>query len=156
MDIDIAAVKENFVGHQFDEVEFEIGADAMTEFAITCGETASRYTDKDDPDFRAVPNYTTRFHGRRSLPKGFPIKMLASFDAGKSVEARGPVRPGDKLTARSHIHDIYEKTGRSGGMLFIVHRMEFVNQRDELVSIVDWRMVVRMDMNRGSSSKDGE
>jgi hypothetical protein len=37
-------------------------------------------------------------------------------------------------------------------MLFIVHRMEFSNQRDELVSIVDWRMVVRMDMDR----RDGD
>ncbi len=148
MAIDIAAVKAEYVGHQFDEVEFKIGADAMSEFAIACGETAAHYTKTDDPDFRAVPNYTTRFHGRRSLPKGFPIKMLASFDAGKSVEARGPVHPGDKLTARSHIHDIYEKTGRSGAMLFIVHRMEFSNQRDELVSIVDWRMVVRLGMER--------
>ena len=28
-------------------------------------------------------------------------------------------------------------------MLFIVHRMEFSNQRGEPVSIVDWRMVQR-------------
>ena len=51
----------------------------------------------------------------------------------------------DRLTARSHIHDIYEKTGRSGQMVFIVHRMEFSNQREELVSIVDWRFVQRPD-----------
>ena len=35
-------------------------------------------------------------------------------------------------------------------MLFIVHRMEFSNQADEMVSIVDWRMVVRLGMKRGS------
>ena len=87
----------------------------------------------------------------------FPVSGSVIVTASGAVESPDcPVRPGDKLTARSHIHDIYEKTGRSGGMLFIVHRMEFVNQRDELVSIVDWRMVVRMDMNRGSSSEDGE
>ena len=63
------------------------------------------------------------------------------FDAGKCVEVHAAVRPGDTLTGNSKIQDIYEKTGRSGQMIFVVHRMEFRNQNDELVSIVDWRMV---------------
>ena len=46
---------------------------------------------------------------------------------------------------RSKIHDIYEKTGRSGTMVFIVHRMEFSNQRGEPVSIVDWRFLQQPD-----------
>ena len=147
MEYDVAAMKSEYVGRQFDEVEFDVDGETMAEYAIACGETAPHYTDAKAPDFRAVPNYPSRFHGRRQLPKGFPVDLLASFDAGKSVEARGLIRPGDKLTARSHIHDIYEKTGRSGGMLFIVHRMEFTNQEAVLVSIVDWRMVVRLDMH---------
>ena len=152
MSIDVKALKDEFVGQRFDEVEFEPEAHAMAEFAIACGETAPEFTDPGHPDFRAVPNYTSCCRGRRSLPKDFPFRMLASFDAGKCVEVHGPIRAGDKLIARSHVHDVYEKTGRSGGMLFIVHRMEFSNQRDELVSIVDWRMVVRMEMNR----RDGD
>jgi hypothetical protein len=146
MAVDVQALKERFVGHQFDEVDFEVGAEEMREFAAACGETAPHYTDPSHPEFRAVPNYTTRLHGRRQLPEDFPVDMLRSFDAGKRVEVHGPIRPGDRIVGRSHIHDIYEKTGRSGGMLFIVHRMEFSNSRDELVSIVDWRLVQRMDM----------
>ena len=46
--------------------------------------------------------------------------------------------------ARSHIHDIFEKTGRSGGMMFVVHRMEFTNQREELVAVVDWKMIQKL------------
>ncbi len=152
MSVDVKALKDEFVGHQFDEVEFVPDARAMAEFASACGETAPEFVDPSHDDFRAVPNYTTRYHGRRSLPKDFPVEIRTSFDAGKCVEVHGPIQPGDKLVARSHIHDIYEKTGRSGGMLFIVHRMAFSNQRDELVSIVDWRMVVRMDMDR----RDGD
>jgi acyl dehydratase len=76
-------------------------------------------------------------------PDRFPRLSKGSFgfDAGKRVEVHGPIRPGDVLTARSKIHDIYEKTGRSGSMVFIVHRMEFWNQREEPVSVVDWRLV---------------
>jgi hypothetical protein len=148
--MDVNALKAEYVGHQFDEVEFDVTAEALTEYAAACGETADHYVDPSHPALRAVTNYTTRYHGRRSLPEGFPIKMHASFDAGKAVQFFGDIGPGDKLVARSHIHDIYEKTGRSGGMLFIVHRMEFSNQDGEMVSIVDWRMVVRLGMKRGS------
>ena len=54
------------------------------------------------------------------------------------------MKPGDVLTGKSQIHDLYVKTGRTGGMFFLVHRMNFTNQRDELVSTVDWRLVKRM------------
>jgi len=156
MDFDIDKLKEQYVDHQFDEVEFVVDADDMVEFAQACGETAPQFLDPSAPDFRAVPNYASRYHGRRSLPKGFPVSMTASFDAGKSVEITGPIHAGDRLIARSHIHDIFEKTGRSGGMLFIVHRMEFSNQHDVKVSTVDWRMVVRLDMVQGKKSKPNE
>ncbi|MCP4036774.1 MAG: MaoC family dehydratase, partial [bacterium] len=55
-----------------------------------------------------------------------------------------PMRPGDTITGRSQIHDIYEKTGRSGPMMFVVHRMEFTNQDGVKVAIVDWRVVMRL------------
>ena len=153
MEYDIAAMKSEYVGQHFDEVDFDVDGETMAEYAIACGETAPHYTDVAAPDFRAVPNFPSKFHGRRQVPKGFPVDLMASFDAGKAVEARGLIRAGDKLTARSHIHDIYEKTGRSGGMLFIVHRMEFTNQNGELVSVVDWRLVVRLDMHRREGSE---
>ncbi len=155
MEFNIDEMKEQYVDHPFDEVEFVVDAEDMVAFAQACGETAPHFLDPKAPDFRAVPNYASRYHGRRSLPKGFPVNMMASFDAGKSVEITGSIRAGDRLTARSHIHDIFEKTGRSGGMLFIVHRMEFSNQDDIKVSTVDWRMVVRLDMTRDKKAKRG-
>ncbi len=145
MKIDIEAVRKEWCGRQFDEVELEVKVGPMVEFATACGETESRYLDPNDPDFRAVPSYTARFHGGRAMPDDFPIGQRQGFDGGKCVEVHAPLRPGDKLVARSEIHDIYEKTGRSGGMLFIVHRMRFSNQRDELVSVVDWKLVQRLE-----------
>ena len=151
MQIDAKALKEKWCGWEFDAVDFEISAEPMVEFAVSCGETQSRFIDPGDADFQAVPSYTTRFHGRRAMPADFPIKQHEGFDAGKSVEVHNTLRPGDKLTARSEIHDIYEKTGRSGAMLFIVHRMKFSNQRGELISIVDWRLVKRQADRVGRS-----
>ena len=142
--MDIQSLKEKWTGWEFDEKVFEIEADAMVEFAAACGETLPRYVDPAHPDFQAVPSFTAKFHGRRQLPEGFPLKQEQSFDGGKRVEFRAPIRAGDTITARSTIHNIYEKTGRSGGMRFVVHRMRFFNQREELVSIVDWKMIQKM------------
>jgi len=136
-------LKARFTGTVFDEINLDVEAESLAGFALACGEVLPRYTDPSDPDFQSVPNYTTRIHGTRSLPEDFPIDVHRCFDAGKSVEAHAPARPGDKIVGRSEIADIYEKTGRSGKMLFIVHRMNFYNQKGDHLSTVDWRLVQR-------------
>ncbi len=142
--MDVEKLKEDWVGLEFDVVEFEMSGEEMVAWAETCGETARRFTDPEDPDFQAPATFTSKFLGRRAFPEGFPqIGRGPGFDAGKSVEIHAPVRPGDVLTARSHIADIYPKTGRSGPMLFIVHRMVFENQDGDRVSVVDWRRVLQ-------------
>lgn len=144
MEIDIDAVKKEYVGFEFDEATFEIKAEKLISYATACGETEPRFIDPEDPDFRAVPNYASNFHGQRNLPDNFPVELHRSFDAGKCCENLAPIRPGDTITGRSHIHDVYEKTGRSGPMMFVVHRMEFTNQDSKQVAVVDWRLVMRL------------
>ncbi|MBW1884770.1 MAG: MaoC family dehydratase N-terminal domain-containing protein [Deltaproteobacteria bacterium] len=141
--MEIEELKARFTGIVFDEIDFDVKAESLAEFAAACGETAARFVDPEDPDFQSVPNYTTRIHGTRQMPDDFPIDQHRCFDAGKSVEHHHPVRPGDKITGRSEIADIYEKSGRSGAMLFIVHRMNFYNQHGDHLSQVDWRLVQR-------------
>ena len=134
---------DEYGSHVFDEIDLEITADSLVGFAKACGETDPRFVDPSHPEFRSVPNYLTRIHGTRSLPQGFPVEMHRCFDAGKSIECIAPVHPGDRVTGRSEIHDIYEKTGRSGVMLFLVHRMEFENPGGQVAAVVDWRLIIR-------------
>jgi hypothetical protein len=139
--MEIAKLKEEWTGFEFDTSTFQVSEREILDFALACGETDPRFTDASHDDFQAPTTYASRFSGRRVLPPEFPKLSRRGFDAGKCVQSLAPIRPGDSLTGASRIYDIYEKTGRSGTMIFIVHRMEFRNQRDELVSIVDWRMV---------------
>lgn len=141
--MDAAALKAKFTGYVFDEIELDIEIDSLVDFAKACGETQSKFTNPEDPDFQSVPNFLTRIHGTKSLPQDFPVEMHRCFDAGKSVEFHAPVRKGDKIQGRSEIADIFEKSGRSGSMLFIVHRMNFYNQSGDPLSTVDWRLVQR-------------
>ncbi len=135
-------MKAKWIGVEFDEAKFEVSEQEMLDFAIACGEEEPKFADPTDADFQASPTFTAKLVSRgRVMPELFPRIGGGGFDAGKRVEVHAPLRPGDTLVGRSRIADIYEKTGRSGSMVFIVHQMEFRNQRDELVSIVDWRMV---------------
>jgi len=147
MPVDVAELKQSWTGFEFDRVEFPVTAEELAEFARAVGESAPWFVDPAHPDFRAVPNFATKYHGRRMWPPDFPrlSKRSVGFDGGKRVEVHAPIRPGDVLTARSQIHDIYGKTGRSGMMVFIIHRMEFSNQRGELAALVDWRFLQQPD-----------
>jgi acyl dehydratase len=139
---DLATVKHQWVGRELDLSTFTMEADRMVAWAEACGETDARFIDPDHPDFQAHPTFTTHCMSRRALPDDFPaIGGDRGVDGGKAVEVHAPIRPGDVLRAVTTIADIYEKTGRSGTMTFIVQRMTFANQRDEPVATVDWRMI---------------
>jgi 3-methylfumaryl-CoA hydratase len=140
--VDLAEVKQRWVGVEFDEARFTIDRQKMLDWAAACGETDSRFVDPDDPDFQAHPTFTAQYSSRQWLPDGFPeLGNGRGIDGGKSVELHRPIRAGDVLTAKAMIADIYDKTGRSGTMIFIVHRMVFTNQHGEPAATVDWRMI---------------
>jgi hypothetical protein len=140
--VEIEDLKAKHLNKEFDVKEFPVRAEAMVDFALSVGETAAHYTDPAHPEFRAVPTFPARFHGRRMLPQDFP-KLGLPLDAGKAVMPQGSIRAGVTLTGKSHLHEIYEKTGRTGRMIFLVSRMEVFDPSGALVSIVDSRHVIR-------------
>ena len=143
VDEDILELRERFLNRQFDEVKFEIDGERCAEYARVCGEITPRFTDPRDPDFQAPPTFVSTLVGGRSMPPDFPNLGGMGMDAGKGVEWKAPIRAGDTLTGRSHLHDIYTKTGRSGRMVFLVTRMELRDQDGTHVANADTRTVIR-------------
>ncbi|MEQ8860295.1 MAG: MaoC family dehydratase N-terminal domain-containing protein [Pseudomonadales bacterium] len=141
--LDIEALRQRFLNEVFDEQYFELTAEQIVDYASACGELAPRYTDPADPDFQAPPTFPTSFRPTRRLPDGFPKLPGLGMDAGKAVAPRAPIRPGVRLTARTHLHDIYTKTGRSGRMTFMVTRMEIYDPDETLLADADTRIVIR-------------
>ncbi|MGD8416386.1 MAG: MaoC family dehydratase N-terminal domain-containing protein [Pseudomonadales bacterium] len=140
--IDIDALREAWVGVQFEERELELEAEKMAEYAKACGELAPCYTDPADPDFEAPPTFASSLQRGRGLPDDFPKMPGLGMDAGKAVEAFAPIRPGPK-TSRTHMHEIYTKTGRSGRMIFLVIRMALYDPDGTHVANADTRVVIR-------------
>lgn len=141
--LDIDALIERYVGPVFDEKTFNFDAQELSEFASACGETASRYTDPADPDFQASPTMPTRLHPGARFPEGFPEVAGLGMDAGKAIQPLAPIRPNVEITGRTHMHEIYTKTGRSGRMVFFVNRMELFDADETPLAVSDSRIVIR-------------
>ena len=77
------------------------------------------------------------------MPSNLPKDLRIGLDAGKDIEFGVPVRVGDVLTASSTVHDIFEKTGRTGTMKFLVLRTVITNQREQQVAVMDQKMMFR-------------
>lgn len=140
------AFDRSLVGSEYDRtVPPPITAEQIREYAAITGETNPRYTTAPDGQLVAPPTFVVSLRGRGFIPRNLPKELAArtGFDAGKDIEFGPPVRVGDVLTTTSTIHDIYEKTGRSGSMVFIVLRTLVTNQRGERVATIDQRMMVR-------------
>ena len=141
--LDIEALRETYLNRDFDERNFQLTPAQIVDYASACGETAPRYLDPEHPDFQAPPTFASSFQPGRRLPEGFPQLPGLGMDAGKAVSPKAPIRPGVPLVGRTHLHDLYVKTGRSGRMTFMVTRMEVYDPDDVLLATADTRIVIR-------------
>ena len=141
--IDVEGLREQFLGQVFDEYTFTLDAQKLADYASSCGETASKFTDPSDPDFQAPPTIASSFQSKTRYPEGFPTFKGLGMDAGKAVSPDKPMRAGVPIVAKTHMHDIYTKTGRSGRMVFFVNRMEFSDEDGTLLGSADTSVVIR-------------
>ncbi len=56
------------------------------------------------------------------------------LNGGNRFEYIEPVKVGDRITATGRVADVYEKTGSSGSLLFIIFETEYVNQHGRTVA----------------------
>jgi hypothetical protein len=139
------AIDPALIGHQFDHtVHGPVTAEELIDFARALGETRPEYIEPG-PGLVAHPSYCVRYKGDRFYPENLPknINVRTGLDAGKDVELGVPIRAGDTIDIRSTLHEVYEKTGRTGAMYFVVIRFTLTNQRGELVAHVDNRFMHR-------------
>jgi len=142
VNVDLDAVRAEWVGKVFQEIDIVVDGQRMLDWAVSAGETDPRFIDPDHPDFKASTAFPTHVNAARMLPDEFPMFGNGrGIDGGKSIEWHRPMRAGDRLHATVQIGDVYDKTGRSGTMVFIVNRMTFTDDQGRLVAAVDWRMI---------------
>ena len=140
LEFDPAILSKEFDRAQHDPVT----AEELIAFSRALGATASCYVEPG-PGLIGHPTHCVRFRGQKFFPDDLPasLRIRMSFDAGKDIQLGVPLRPGDRITVSSTLHQIYEKTGRSGSMVFVVIRFTLRNERGEMVATIDNRMMYR-------------
>ena len=115
--------------------EFEVTRELLQDFIAGVEETNPQYVDATSNALSAPPAFVGLFT-QWLEPAELRLKFEGvDFLAGQWVEPVGPIRPGDVLKCTARVKEVYQKTGRSGPMAFIVMEYSFVNQKGELVSI---------------------
>lgn len=138
------------IGKVFETTEpVEVTREMIRKFTDALGETNPIYSDdeaaKKGPysGLVAPPSFAVTFRNGRHFFQHVPRFGRAGFDAGKDVEFVAPIRPGDKISLSSAVKEIYDKTGRSGTMVFVVVRSTLRNQNGEVVAHIDHRFMNR-------------
>ena len=140
---------ESLVGQEFDRYSFEVTQDDIVEFATALGETNPLYTDADYASATpyggiiAPPTFCVIFRSEAPMPDLKLSYGKRGFDGGKECRFVNPIRPGDTITGVDRIAEVYEKTGRSGNMIFIVRESEFTNQAGDTVAVVRQSLIRR-------------
>jgi len=63
-----------------------------------------------------------------------PIPAKRAVGGGSVYDIYQRIRPGDQITVKTKLQDIYTKQGKSGLLYFIVVETRFFNQHDEIVA----------------------
>ena len=126
----------------------EIGRSALRQYALAIGDFNPLYTDREYAashglrDVMAPPTlvcdtwqYVDSDMDERGDLKGRgPFGKLTGLRAGNEYEFFQPVHPDDVITARWVVKDVYERTGRSGTIVFQVIEATYQNQRGDLLA----------------------
>jgi hypothetical protein len=141
--VDIEELKTRYLNLEFARSDFVVDAEKTAVVARISGETRPEYTDTSHPEFEVFPAYIASLSSGRHLPIDFPSLGGIPVDGGKAVTSLRPVPAGVPINGRTHLHDIYDKSGRSGRMIFLVSRMEIYDGSENLLALADSRMVIR-------------
>jgi hydroxyacyl-ACP dehydratase HTD2-like protein with hotdog domain len=153
----------SWIGREVRPWTIEVSRRDVTRFAVATDDLNPLYLDEEQakhsryggliapplfymaPLTEPVPETELRpdglpFEGKLPVP---PTPLPRLMDGGTEVEFLQPVRVGDVLTGRSKITNIYQKTGRSGPLIFVQRETTFTNQKGELVLIEKGASILR-------------
>ena len=109
----------------------------MRRFAAAIGDPNPRWTKEAPPTFLvALAPISLHLEEAEAYGKGW-------LNGGNRFEYFAPVVIGDRITATGRVADVYEKSGSSGDLLFIIFETAYVNQDGAVVAKLRGTMIRR-------------
>ena len=110
------------IGEAGPSSEATVEAGHLKRFVQAIGDPNPRWTKEAPPTFLvALAPASMHLDEAEEYGKGW-------LNGGNRFEYHEPVKVGDRITATSRVADVYEKTGGSGSLLFIIFETDYVNQ----------------------------
>jgi len=114
-----------------------VEAGHLKRFVEAIGDPNPRWTKEAPPIFLvALAPASMHLDEAEEYGKGW-------LNGGNRFEYFEPVKVGDRITATSRVADVYEKTGGSGSLLFIIFETDYVNQDAHTVAKLRGTMIRR-------------
>ena len=144
----ITDAQRQILGKEFVRSEQHVTRDMLLDYAHLMGTTHPPYIDAEAAraqgyrDLIAMPTFLIAEAATPLVPPEIPFHG-GGLNAGYACTFFGEVYPGDTLTYSTCIADIYDKTGRSGTMRFVIRETMITNQDGKTVAIVRNPFILR-------------
>lgn len=145
----------NMVGRKFKaDPPLIVTAERIAAFCDAVGDNNPLYLDPDaarqGPYGRIIapPALVASFRHADNVFDRMALFRNGGLMAGIDVEIDLPVFAGDAIQIASEVKETYQKTGRTGTMVFVVVRSTLTNQHGDVVARVDFRMMKRQPAER--------
>jgi acyl dehydratase len=137
-------VDKSVIGKESPATRITLRAEAMREFALAIGETNPVYLDAAAaraagfPDLVATPTYPIAFMAEAMDPDLFyelGLYIPSIVHGEQEFVYERPVVAGEELTVKGRIADVWEKTGQSGALDFVVLEARASDEDDKPVYV---------------------
>jgi MaoC dehydratase-like protein len=116
------------IGQDGPSTEATVEAGHLKRFVEAIGDRNPRWAKEAPPTFLvALAPASVHLAEAEEYGKGW-------LNGGNRFVYFEPVKVGDRITATGRVADVYEKTGSSGSLLFIIFETDYVNQDGRLVA----------------------
>ena len=116
------------VGHNAPPISATVEAGHLKRFTEAIGDPNPRWVTEAPPTYLvALIPVSMHLAEAEEYGKGW-------LNGGNRFEYMEPIRMGDRITATGRIADVYEKSGSSGSLLFIIFETDYLNQHGRTVA----------------------
>lgn len=147
-------VNRGVIGKEYPPYAVTVERGKIKEFARAIGDLNPFYLDDEigraSPwgDNIAPPTFPITFRDERAdsgaMLKDLGVDISRVLHGEQEFEFFRQIRPGETFLCRTKITDIYEKTGRSGPMVFVVRETAVTDGDNEIVAKMRHITVIRL------------
>ncbi len=131
----------SLLGQELGTFEQHVTREMLLEYVALMGATDPRYCHQESAQARgyhdiiAMPTFITWRSGGLLVPTAMDFSGIG-INAGYECTFYEVVYPGDTLRYVTRLADMYEKTGRTGTLRFVVRETVVTNQHKVTVAVV--------------------